>query len=233
VSLTAIFTKQRPVIGGYVFDATLEESDELVTDVTQFPVENGDVANDHANNRNPRIFMRVGLSDNPFRALSAQASQQSVVDRITELGIPVEAVRSAAGIGASVATGGVIGSLNTGAAVFAGVAASIGNAAFAAGQDQTRSTQALSVIRELQRNKTVITIATSKAVYENVLITRTARTTNPRNERGLILDVEMEQLRIFKTFDITLDIGVPAPNDTAAAQAFPLRDYGEIVGEDI
>lgn len=225
--LTAIFTAQRPTIGGYIFDATLEESDELTTEVTQYPVENGDIANDHANNRNLRIVMTVALSDNPFKALAAQASQSSVADNLASLGIPANAIGAITGIGTSIGIGSAVGRLGGSGAAFAGLAAAVGNAAFAAGQAATRSSDALQTIRQLQRNRNVITIATSKATYDNVLITRTSRTTNTRNERGLVLQVEMEQLRIFRS-NITETAGVLPPNDTAGAQAQPYVDYGEI-----
>lgn len=225
--LTAIFTSQRPTIGGYLFDATLEESDELVTEVTQYPVENGDIANDHANNRNLRITMQVALSDNPFKALAAQASQSSVADNLASLGIPPNAVGALTGFGSSVGIGAATGLLGGAGAAFAGLAASIGNAAFAAGQAQTRSADALQTIRQLQRNRNVITIATSKATYDNVLITRTQRTTNIGNEKGLVLTVEMEQLRIFRSYT-TLQSGVLPPGDSSSAQAQPYIDRGEI-----
>lgn len=232
MAATAIFTAQRPTIGGYLFDATLEESDELVTEVTQYPVENGDIANDHANNRNLRITMQVALSDNPFKALSAQASQSSVADNLASLGIPASAVGALTGIGSSVGIGAATSVLRGAGAAFAGLAASVGNAAFAAGQAQTRSADALQSIRQLQRNRSIITVATSKATYDNVLITRTHRTTNVGNENGLIMTVEMEQLRIFRSYT-TLQSGVLPPNDSSSAQAQPYVERGEISVEPI
>ena len=85
MSIAAIFTKQRPNIGGIYFDALLEESDELQTDVTRYPIESGVEGNDHAVNRNQRFTMLVGISDNPARALAAQATQGNVFDNLTNL----------------------------------------------------------------------------------------------------------------------------------------------------
>lgn len=41
MSLIGIFTKMRPQIGELYFDALLEESSELTTEVSEYPLEDG------------------------------------------------------------------------------------------------------------------------------------------------------------------------------------------------
>lgn len=225
--LTAIFTQRRPNIGGFTFDATLEESTDLVSDVTRYPIENGDIANDFVNTRNVRISMLVGVSDNFYRSLAANASTTNVGDALADLGFNAETVSQIVGIGSSVATGVVANALGGTGAAISGIGASIGNAAYAAGQAATRSENALASIRNLQRSKTPFLLVTSKATYQNVVITRTQQTTNTQNEQGLELLVEMEALRIFNS-TLVQNQGVLPPNDSASVQASPYVPYGEI-----
>jgi hypothetical protein len=224
--ITAIFSKQRPNIGGLYFDALLEESDELQTDVTRYPIESGVEGNDHAVNRNQRFTMLVAVSDNPARALAAQASQSSVFDSLTNIGLPEGALQTIIGGAASVGVGAIARRLPGNIAALAGLGASIANAGYAAGQATTRSSSVLEEIRRIQRTKEIIVLSTSKGTYNNCIITNTRRTTTTQNENGLELAVELEQLRIMNSQ--TVQIGLPAINDTASVQATPYGDYGLI-----
>ena len=235
MAITGIFTSKRPNLGGYVFDATLEESDELQTDVTQFPIENGSIGNDHAVTRNQRFTMRVGVSDNQFRSLAAEASTGNVFENLQGLGLPDGVLSSLIGSAASVTTGAAVGAAasalgGTGAAL-AGIGTSIGNAAFAAGQAATRSASALETIRQFQRSATIFTLTNSKGNYPNCIITNTRRETNPLNEQGLELVVEIEQLRIMESRRVQ-GAGIPAQGgDTAETQAQPIQNKGRVAVE--
>jgi len=224
--LVSIFSKQRPNIGGIYFDALLEESDELQTDVTRYPIESGVEGNDHAVNRNQRFTMLVGISDNPARALAAQASQGNVFDNLTNLGLPEGALQTIIGGAAGIGVGAVVSRLPGNIAALAGLGASIANASFAAGQASTRSGNVLEEMRRLQRAKTIFTLATSKGIHANCIITRTSRVTNTQNENGLELAVDIEQLRIMNSQ--TVQLGIPAPNDTVTAQASPYNGFGRV-----
>ena len=74
MSVVGIFSKSRPDIGGLYFDALLEESSELITDVTEYPIETGAIGNDHAVDRPLRLIMTVALSDNLFKSAMAHDS---------------------------------------------------------------------------------------------------------------------------------------------------------------
>lgn len=75
MSLVGVFSQSRPSIGGEYFDAVLEESTELQTDISEFPLEDGSVGNDHAVHRPLRLTMTIGVSDNPFRVARAKAGE--------------------------------------------------------------------------------------------------------------------------------------------------------------
>jgi len=232
MAITGIFTNRRPTIGGFTFDATLEEADELQTEVTQFPIENGTIGNDHAATRNQRFTLRVGVSDNRFKALAAQASTGNVLANLQDLGLPDENLRalidSATGAAAGIAAGAVARTLGGRASAIAGIGASIGNAAFAAGQAATRSADALETIRQTQRSAALFTLTTSKGTYENCIITNTRRETNPRNEQGLELVIEIEQLRIMES-RLAQRATLPVQgDDTASTQAQPLQPRGRV-----
>lgn len=207
MSIVGIFSRTQPSINGIVFDATLEETTELMTQVTKFPVETGVIGNDHAVQEPLKITMTVGVSDNPVRALAAAAGQFS----------------SVAGAAIGVAGGSIINRLGR-AAANAGLAISIVNAAFNAGQAATRSQSALEKIRELQRSHEIIDIVTLKGAYKGCMITATRQETNKENEQGLELVVEFQQLLIINSAEETEK--VPAPDDTAETQAQGIVDLG-------
>lgn len=224
--LTAIFTKQRPNIGGIVFDAILEESDELQTDVTRYPVEDGSESNDHAVSRNQVFTLLVAVSDNPARALAAQASQTDVLENLSSVGLSSGALQTIIGGAAGIGVGALASRLPGNVAALAGLGASIANASFAAGQAMTRSGTVLEEVRKLQKSNEIFTLATSKGVHANCIITNTRRVTNPRNENGLELAIDIEQLRIMNTERYLT--GIPVQDDTAAAQATPYRSLGRV-----
>lgn len=237
MSLTGIFTKNQLSIGGIVFDATLEESDELLTEVTRYPIENGTEGNDYAVTRNHRFSLIVGVTDNPILSLSAQASQSDVLENINNIGLPSGAIASimsgAAGIGLGAATR-LLGSQG---AALAGIGASIANASYAAGQAMTRSANTLETLRDLQRRAVIFTLTNSRGVYDNCIITNTRQNTTPRNEQGVEITVDIEQLRIMNTERVNRASGLPVQNnDTATTMAQPERSRGtvtvEIVGMD-
>lgn len=213
MSVVGLFNRARPSIGGFLFDAVLEESSELQTEVTEFPVESGTVGNDHAADRPLRITMRVGMSNNAFRAAAADAGQ------------------FAGGAGAVIGTaaGASIGQLSGSTAAAAGLAASVANAAYAAGSASTRSLSALEAVREIQRAKELVDVIGGKGQeYTGCLITNTRQETNKENENGLELVVEMKQLLIIDMQRRDRDV-VAAPDDPAATIAPPTRDFGLVV----
>lgn len=211
MSIVGVFTQSRPNIGGLFFDAVLEESTELITDVTEFPIESGALGSDHAVQRPLTITMRVGISDNPSRALRAEAGN---------------VFGALAGGAAGTLIGSAIGRLSGTAASLVGLGASAVNAAFTAGRAATRSQSTLDQIRDIQRRNQLINVVASKREYANCLIANTRQETNKENEQALELVVELRQLIIVP---IEGDASFLFPeNDTSATQAQPLNNLGLI-----
>jgi len=209
MSIVGIFTQQRPRFydpdsdTGLYFDATLEESTELQTDVTQFPIENGTVGHDHAVQRPLSLIMRVGISDNAARAARAEASDLGG-EALGNVGSAIVG----AGLG-QVTSGLVTGNVS---------------AAYQAAQATTRSQSALESIREIQRRNLLINVVGPKTEYENCLIVNTRQETTKENEQALELVVELRQL---------ITVGPPrggneVPTDSASTQAQPLNDLGRV-----
>jgi hypothetical protein len=212
MSIVGIFSRTQPQIGGLIFDAVLQESTEMVTQITEFPIETGAIGNDHAVQKALKITMTVGISDNPFRAIAASAGGFS----------------SLAGAAIGVAGGRLLERLGSSAAG-AGLLASTLNAAFSAGQASTRSQTVLDKLREIQRSNTFIDVVSLKRAYKGCMITATRQETNKENEQGLELIVEMQQMLIINSREDKLE--VPAPNDTATTQAQPVLDLGQVAGQ--
>lgn len=213
MSIVGVFTKANPSIGGLFFDAVLEEQTELLSEVSEFPLETGALGNDHVVVKPLTIMMTIGISDNPFRALSASSN------------IPIAG--SLAGTGVGVAIGQLSG---TGAALV-GVAGSVANAAYSAGQASTRSQAVLDQFRALQKAGQFVDVVGAKdKTYANCLIKSTRQQTTTENENGLELVIELVQPVIIETVRINRSIDkdrLPA-NDSASTQAQPVTDFGEV-----
>lgn len=215
MAITGLFTQSRPLFkpndtgDELYFDAILEESSELITDVTEFPIEDGSVGNDHAVQRPLTLTMRVGISDNIFRVQRARAG---------------DTFGPAAGNLTGAIGGAAISGLSGQAAALAGIGTTVASAAFQAGQESTVSETALTTIRDIQRRKQLLTVTGAKREYTDMIIAGTRQETNKQNEQALDLVVEMKQLIIVNSTD---DSGnVPAANDPAATQAQPEADLG-------
>ncbi|QJT80441.1 phage baseplate protein [Kosakonia sp. MUSA4] len=211
MSIVGVFTKSRPEIGGIFFDAILEETSELRTDVSEYPLENGQTANDNAVTRPMTVTMTVAISDNPVKALMDQAGDLSGL----------------AGIGAGVATGAVSSLLGGGAAALAGIAASAGLAFAVSGRQ--RSEEALVNLRRLQRYNSILTIVGVSSSYDDMIITNTRVQKSKENEGGQEIVVELRALLIKNRNDspATINSRLPA-GDTAATQGQANVHLGEV-----
>lgn len=223
MSLVGIFSKSRPSIHDFVFDALLEESSEQITDVTEYPIETGEAGNDHAVQRPLRLTMTVALSDNPIKALQAKAEAAAGGGALGTL------AGSAVGIGSSVGAGVVAGALGGAGSAISGVVGSIGGGI--AGMFSTadvRSEVMLQDIRALQSMGALIDVVGAKGSYKDVMITNTRTQVTKQNEGGLELVVEMRKLIIvdLEHSPLTKTENLPQ-NDTAATQAQPEVNLGE------
>ncbi|MFE8049321.1 phage baseplate protein [Brenneria goodwinii] len=211
MSIVGVFDKSRPEIGGIFFDAILEESSELRTDVSEYPLETGETANDNAVTRPMTVTMTVAISDNPVKALTAEAGQFSGI----------------AGVGAGVAVGAASSLLSGGAAALTGLAASAGLSFAASGTK--RSESALLELRKLQVEKSILTVVGINSSYDNMIITNTRVQKSKENEGGQEIVVEMRDLLIkdSNSSATTTNSNLPA-GDTAATQGQANVHLGEV-----
>lgn len=211
MSLVGVFTKFRPEIGGIYFDATLEESSTLSTEVSSYPLEDASTANDNAVTRPLELTMTVAISDNPIKALTAG---EDTLSRITASG-----TRIAGGLLASALSGG--------AAALAGLAATAGLAYISSGQ--SRSESALISLRNLQRNKTLLKIVGVGSSYDNMLITRTQVKKAKDGEGGQEISVVMQQITVITRSDSAAATNRTLPaNDTASTQGQKSVNLGQV-----
>lgn len=211
MSIVGVFNKSRPEIGGIFFDAILEESSELRTDVSEYPLETAETANDNAVTRPMTVTMTVAISDNPVKALMDQAGDLSGI----------------AGIGVGVATGAAGSLLGGGAAALAGLAASAGLAFAASGGK--RSETALVQLRRLQRYNSILTLVGINSSYDNMIITNTRVQKRKENEGGQEIVVEMRALLIKNRNGSASAINSKLPaGDTAATQGQANVNLGEV-----
>lgn len=212
MSLVGLFSRSRPEIGGLFFDALIEESSELVTDVTEYPIEDGRVGNDHAVDRPLRLTMTVALSDNPIKAAVADATG------------------SFSGLGGTIvgtAAGAIIGTLGGAAAAAVGIAGSV--LTELAGGAETRSGKMIKAIRKKQQGHELLTVVGAKGTYDNVMITNTRVQVTKQNEGGLELVVEMKQLIIVDSLANLAIVNSRLPaDDTASTQAQTENNLGEV-----
>ncbi|EKS6736958.1 hypothetical protein NTH60_000908 [Enterobacter ludwigii] len=182
MAITGLFTRNRPQIGNLYFDALLKESTELRTDVSEFPLETAETAQDNAVTRALEITMEIGVSDNWYRGLIAQ--QEELAQPLVDI---------AGGL-----TAGVAASLMSGrTAALSGIAASVGLAVYQNSQGTTRSQNLLEQLRAIQRNHETFDLVASKgASYKNCIITSTRTEIDKETEGGLIIVVDMLQLTI-------------------------------------
>lgn len=213
MSIVGLFTESRPSINvddvELYFDATLEESSELTTEVTEYPIEAGAIGNDHAIQQPLSLTMRVGISDNPFAAARANAGS-----------IGANALGTVGGA--------ALGQLGGTAASVAGIGGGALNAASTAGRAETRSQTALDTIRdEIQKKNLIVQVVANKKTYDDMMIVATRQETTKENEGGLELVIEFRQL--LKLTSVATREPIPARNDAAETQAAPAQDLGALL----
>lgn len=211
MAITGLFTRNRPKIGNLYFDALLEESSELRTEVSEYPLETAETAHDNAVTRALDLSLTIGISDNWYRELIAQADS------------------NAAGLisaGGSITTGAVVSLLSGGAAALAGIASSIGTSVYT-GTSGRRSYELLNQLRDIQRAHTVFTLVSSHGEYDNCIIKNTRTQSNKENEGGLEIVVELQRLNIKNSESENVNSNLPA-SDTSATQGQEKVSIGEV-----
>lgn len=218
MAVTGLFTRNRPRIGNLYFDALLKESTELRTDVSDFPLETADTAQDNAVTGSLHITMEIGVSDNWYRGVIAQ--QEELAQPLVDIGGGLTA-----GMAASLMSGRT--------AALSGIAASVGLAVYQGSQGTTRSQSLLDQLRTIQRNhETFDLIASKGASYKNCLIVNTRTEVDKETEGGLIIIVDMQQLMIIHDSVEQTNANLPY-GDTSATQGQREVSGGEIVVTEI
>ncbi|MFP2164540.1 phage baseplate protein [Enterobacter ludwigii] len=213
MAITGLFTRNQPRIGNLYFDALLKESTELRTDVSDFPLETAETAQDNAVTGALYITMEIGVSDNWYRGVIAQ--QEELAQPLIDIGGGLTA-----GMAASLMSGRM--------AALSGIAASVGLAVYQNSQGTTRSQNLLQQLRTIQRNhETFDLIASKGASYKNCLITNTRTEVDKETEGGLIIVVDMQQLTIIHDTVEETNANLPY-GDTSATQGQREVSGGEV-----
>lgn len=66
MSIVTLFTKTAPTLGGYAFDATLEDTLEIGVELAEYPIETGAKITDHRIINPMRWYLTGAVSDNPL-----------------------------------------------------------------------------------------------------------------------------------------------------------------------
>lgn len=222
MAITGLFSRNRPKIGDLYFDALLEESSELRTDVSEFPLEDASTAQDNAVTRSLALTMTIAVSDNWYRVLMSKQS---------------DTWAGAIGMGASLTTGMVASMLPGGVAALAGIGASVATSIysgeFGSKSKASHSQELLAQLRAMQRNHQVFELVASRgASYKNCIITNTRTQTNKQNEGGLEIVVDLLQLTII--YDTAKETNNNLPyGDTAATQGQREVSVGEVAPSEV
>jgi hypothetical protein len=219
MAITGLFTRNRPKIGNLYFDATLRETTELRTDVSEFPLDTAETAHDNAVTRPLALTMTVGVSDNWFRELMAQ-QQDSLAGLL--------------GVGANITTGMAASMLGGRGSALAGIGASIATSFYSGGQSTTsRSQNLLEQLRELQRSHTPFELVASRgAIYKNCLITNTRTENSKETEGGMEIVVDLLQLTIIHDTVAETNANLPY-GDTSASQGQREFSFGEVLVQEV
>lgn len=165
MSLMSIFAKSLPKIGTLEFDAKLEGSTDKAVYLTQYPVEFGANANDHAILL-PDHYLLVGAISNSPLGLG-----------LNDIGMM--------GAGAiATAVGGVAG------AAISGVSAYL-----LAGSQETRARTAWGTLCTIRDSRSRIELDTGLEIMKDMVMIRLTQRTRPEDEDGLIFIAELQQLR--------------------------------------
>lgn len=108
----------------------------------------------------------------------------------------------------------------------AGVVA--GNIASVSGSDNTRASNALELLIELQESRVPFSVNCGDITLENMCITKLTRTKTPENEGGLEFEAELQEIPTIKTLfsDPTADeVDATAPE---SAQSVKKSSFGEV-----
>jgi len=169
VSIISLATREAPTLGiedGTIveFDAVLEDTLEAEVTYTQYPIELGAIASDHAIIEPVKWRIIGGLSNNPLK-VGVMDFAGGLVSNLTDNGIAAAALGYAGGI-----------------------------AGYLGGSEQTRSQEALAFLLALMRERKSFDVNAGDIDLQNMVITKISRTKTPETEGGLIFIAELQEL---------------------------------------
>lgn len=183
MSIINLITREPPVIGGYQFDAVLEDTLEFGVEIPTYPIESGASISDHRILK-PCQYRLTGIVSNspPMNPNSLSYWGQ---------------VAGSIGVGA-------LSNLTNNPLVAAVAGLSIG---FLAGTDETRAGAALERLVEILEGKKPFAVDAGDVQLQNMCITNIRRTKNPENENGLVFELDLAE---FITLDRLNTNGQPS-----------------------
>lgn len=196
MSLAALFLNSVPTLGGegiqpLIFDAVLSEMQYASARISQYPLESGAIASDHAIQFPTSLTITVGVSDNPFKVLTASSSNAA-------------ALAGGAAIGAAV--GVVASKLSPTALAVIGV----GMGATLSSSSSTRSTTVKNTLHYLKATGVLLNFVGTKETYKNVVIVGVRNVIDKRSELGGIFQIDFMQPTIISntgTGTVTTTLG--------------------------
>lgn len=203
MSLMSIFTKTLPKIGTLEFDAKIEGSTDKAVYLTQFPVEFGANANDHAILLPNRYLLTGAVSNTPLGL------------DLSDIGMM--------GVGAVATAVGGIG----------GAAISAVSAYLLSGSDETRASTAWASLTAILEARAKFDLDTGKEIMRDMMLIRLTERTRPENEDGLWFFAELQQVRIVrsKVGQGVTSADQLMKNDPVTTQGAPMVNTGDTAVE--
>jgi hypothetical protein len=203
MSLMSIFTKALPKIGPLEFDAKIEGTTDKAVYLTQFPVEFGANANDHAILLPNRYLLTGAVSNTPLGL------------DLSDIGMM--------GVGAVATAVGGIG----------GAAISAVSAYLLSGSDETRASTAWASLTAILEARAKFDLDTGKEIMRDMMLIRLTERTRPENEDGLWFFAELQQVRIVrsKVGQGVTSADQLMKNDPVTTQGAPMVNTGDTAVE--
>ena len=170
MSIVNLITRTPPVIGGYQFDAVLEDTLEFSVDIPTYPIESGASISDHRILKPCRYRLTGIVSNSPVMNPSSLSYWGGLAGSI--------------GVGA-------LSNLTNNPLVAAVAGLSIG---FLAGTDETRAGAALERLVQILEGNEPFEIDAGDVQLKNMCITNIRRTKNPENENGLVFELDLAEM---------------------------------------
>jgi hypothetical protein len=210
MSIAALFLNNVPTLGGegvssLIFDAVLSEMQYASSRLSQYPLESGAIASDHAIQLPTMLTVTVGVSDNPFKVATASASNAASAAGSTLIGA---------------AAGAIASKLSSTALALLG----LGMGATLSSSSSTRSTTTKNALHYLKATGVLLNFVGTKETYKNVVIVGVRNVVDKRSELGGIFQIDFMQPTIISntgtgTVSATLGSGTEATQGQASVNA--------------